>query len=343
MSTLSRRDFVRSSAALLAGGVLLGLPRRSAAARRDDTTYFQWLEPAPGFFVAVMPESDKPQLLTGNCTLVVKGGSALLIDTSIPVLGLTLRREGEGHAKVEAAINTHHHMDHTGGNFAWTKDTPLHANPNCRQRVIAQTDSYAAQLDQKIAALKSLDLPGAKDAYKDAASFKSRLKALKQEAWAPTKLIEGDPEMRIAGRKLRCIHAGPGHTDNDVFVHFAEENVIVAGDLLFNGVHPYFDTKNSGASSAGWVRSLKRLEELCDKKTVVVPGHGMIGNAQSVRAQIKYFEEAVSATEKAIKSGKTRDEVAAMHSETHKSYKFPERESILYGNLYDEQIAARGK
>src|SRR5689334_8321363 len=97
-TTLSRRDFLASSAAFVAlAGTSLLLPLRAFAARRLDPTFYKWQEVAPGFKVA-LNATDDFNLVGGNSTLVMRKGptggppvsEAVVIDTKQTVLGPSL-------------------------------------------------------------------------------------------------------------------------------------------------------------------------------------------------------------------------------------------------------------
>jgi glyoxylase-like metal-dependent hydrolase (beta-lactamase superfamily II) len=53
-------------------------------------------------------------------------------------------------------------------------------------------------------------------------------------------------------------------------------NVLVTGDLMTNGSYPVID------DSHGMARAIERLLPLVNSETVVVPGHGPIGNRDSL-------------------------------------------------------------
>jgi glyoxylase-like metal-dependent hydrolase (beta-lactamase superfamily II) len=124
----------------------------------------------------------------------------------------------------------------------------------------------------------------------------------------PTQTMRDSMDLEVAGVKLSLRHFGPGHTDNDVVVHVPALNLVHTGDLLFNKRHPYVD-RDGGANTASWQASLTKVIELCDDKTVVVPGHGELANVAALREQIEYFDKARDLVARAIKAGKSRADV----------------------------------
>lgn len=336
---VSRRDFVVGTA-LVAGaaGLGLGLPRRAWAQDgkpKAVETFNRWVEVRPGFHVAIGTTGENFSLLGGNSTLIATKDASALIDTKQAVVAPALRREAlTKTAAIVQVFNTHHHFDHSGGNGVFSKDAALSAHPKACERIAGMTSSFTAQLKQQIKALEEAEVPGAKTAAEDAKAFEKSLAGLKPDAWTPKPLKLEDVKT-VAGKKVELHHVGPGHTDNDVFFFFPDDNVLVAGDLVFNSLHPYYD-KDGGASSSGWIKSLERVVHLCDGKTVVVPGHGDIGDIETVKKQIKYFEDVRAAVQKAIDDGKSREDVLKTTLPQYASYRLEMARGLVLGGVYDE-------
>lgn len=338
---MTRRDFVVTAAGT-GLALMAGLPVRAAGFRRA-ATFFEWKEVAPGLFAGTGRTGDNMQVVSGNM-LVVKGkeGTAL-VDTGQAILGLTIRREAAllGVPLLEV-FNTHHHFDHAGGNHAFTGDTKVLGHPKCKERLLAGGRQMVAALDQRISALEALQIEGAKEAAADAKKFKEGLAGLKQDAFAPTGVIEKDQELTVAGMKADVMHIGAGHTDNDLVFHFREANVVVTGDLVFNGLHPYFDV-GAGANSAGWIRSLEKIESLCNEKTVVVPGHGAVSDRTLVKTQIAYFKGAVESAKKAVADGVSKQDFAKAGMPGYEGYGLKVAQGLVLNAVYDEAAKAAGK
>ena len=67
------------------------------------------------------------------------------------------------------------------------------------------------------------------------------------------------------------------HTDGDIYIHFPDQNVLVAGDLVSVGSYPILDV-DTGGWIGGMVDANKALLDLCDDKTVIVPGSGPVSD-----------------------------------------------------------------
>lgn len=340
-SLVSRRDFVFSAAAAAAG--VAALPpflRAQEKAQARAPEFYDWNEVRPGFHVALSRTGDDMALVGGNSTLVVeggrgRGGRAVLIDTKQAALGPSLVRESmlrcEGLHRV---VNTHHHFDHAGGNAAASAGgVIMWAHPKCRERISAGVAQLTAQLDQKISALEQSGVEGAREAAADAKRFRDRLADHKPEAFIPEPIPSATKD--FVGRRVEPHHAGPGHTDNDLFFFFPDENVLVAGDLVFNGLHPYYDS-SAGANSKGWIDALSRVVTLCDADTIVVPGHGPITDLEGVKKQIRYLEDVREAVAKAIKEGRPRDEVEKLRLPAYAAYGLKPAAGLIMAGVWDE-------
>ncbi|MBS0195911.1 MAG: MBL fold metallo-hydrolase [Planctomycetes bacterium] len=330
---LTRREFLAATAATSAAAVF----RPSLALPSAEATFYQWTEVSPGMWCGQTRTADNVLVVGGNTLLIPHGEGALLVDAMQAVLAPSLKREALTKTKkIATVINTHHHFDHAGGNHAFTADSAVHAHPKCRERLLKDFKGQIAQVDQRIAALEALEIDGAKAAAADAKAFKDSLATLKPEAFAPTHTIDKvEATMELAGRKVEVRHIGAGHTDNDLFLFFPKENVLVTGDLVFNNYFPFFDPSAS-ADSEGWQKSLRAALKQCNEKTVVIPGHGEITDRGAIQRQIEYFDTIRGAVSKAMKEGKTREDVVKMEFPQFASYKLKGASGTSLGGVYDE-------
>ncbi len=334
MNTVTRREFLAASAAVLLASRLRAQPAPAAI--------YTWTEVAKGVFVA-QNRTASMAVVGGNSILLPHADGSLLIDTKQAVLGASLKREASAHAPVKHVINTHHHFDHAGGNWAFSQDAALHAHPACITRLADAGKQYAPGVTRTISALEAAaqdkSIPDADALLADAKAFRDSLATLKDTAWQPTQELKPAPDapttLTLAGAKIEVHHFGPGHTDNDLALFLPASNVLVTGDLLFHALHAYFDA-SAKASSTGWTAACERLLKLCNDKTVVVPGHGAVGDKQIITKQIEYFRAATKVVEDAIKDGKTRDEVAKLTIPNTESHGLKIAEALVLGGIYDE-------
>lgn len=141
-------------------------------------------------------------------------------------------------------VNTHHHGDHTHGNYLLT-GASIVGHELCRQTVI----------DTGIHALRPL-FPsvvwGDLEVAPPFITFQDRL------------------DLFVDDLKLELHFMGPAHTTNDVVVWLPERRLLFTGDLAFNGGTPFV----AMGSIAGSLVALDRLREF--DAEVIVPGHGQV-------------------------------------------------------------------
>lgn len=141
-------------------------------------------------------------------------------------------------------LNTHHHGDHTYGNFLVPTATII-GHERCRQEMIATGLSTTG-----------LFAPGT-----DWGDI---------EIAPPFVTFEDRLNVHVDDLLIEAHAMGPAHTTNDVVYHVPELGLMFAGDLAFNGGTPFV--------LMGSVRgSLEAYERLADFDVeTVVPGHGPV-------------------------------------------------------------------
>ena len=79
----------------------------------------------------------------------------------------------------------------------------------------------------------------------------------------------------------------PGHLAECVGVFVPEAGVLITGDALFCGHHPYMGEANFKV----WFESFKKMREL--KADLIVPGHGPVCGEEAIDKQQKYMEKMI--------------------------------------------------
>lgn len=341
----SRRSFL-----LLAGATTLTLPSIPTAAARHAwlrqrhigrDTWFAWSEVQPGAFVAIGEG--------GNSLALNTGAEAVLIDAKNAPYGLTLAREAASRAggDIKLLISTHHHADHTGGNYAFAGAQRLMFG-KALPRIDKQVDRYRSQIRSAIEG--TVQRPDGVDETvfaqvgEDIKSLATKVDALKEVDFRPANALPdfffGGTALPIGSIELKLHQFGAGHTDNDLVVEIPTLNIVHTGDLVFNGLHPFFDP-DGGADSAEWLKSLESVVKLCDAETVVVPGHGDVSDVSCVKAQIDYIEKLRAVVRVAVETGKTKEETQALRPEFFAGLGFVQAAPRALGAVYDEMISAK--
>lgn len=87
-------------------------------------------------------------------------------------------------------------------------------------------------------------------------------------------------QLELEGHKLVVVNAGRTDTAYSTCLHVPSVGLIVAGDVVYNGLHPYLG-ETDAPSRLEWIAALDRLKAL--KPQVVVSGHKIPENADDPR------------------------------------------------------------
>jgi glyoxylase-like metal-dependent hydrolase (beta-lactamase superfamily II) len=98
------------------------------------------------------------------------------------------------------------------------------------------------------------------------------------------------------------------HTNGDSVIHFPDQNVIDASDLFFNGLFPFIDI-DGGGSVAGFKAGQQRILDLADEKTVIIPGHGPIGDKASLQLALDMLIDAEARVKKLVNAGMSEEQI----------------------------------
>jgi len=227
---------------------------------------------------------------------IVKGtnGAAVLVDGDIrrideveEALKLT------GCSGVEYLINTHEHFDHTSANFHFRRrGVPIVASAGC------------------VGAMRDEGEPDFERMLKPVPELCERFPGL--SLTLPDVVFAETTKLTLPGVTLHlkyCAENGHSHSKGDTTLYLEEDEIFIAGDLLYTEVHPVTFFGNI----PNWLTALKPLFENHYKH--LVPGHGpTVDGEQAGRTYFKkmydYLEDFHGNLQE-IKSGrKSRDDVA---------------------------------
>ena len=100
----------------------------------------------------------------------------------------------------------------------------------------------------------------------------------------PDRLLGAEPladrELELEGYKLVAVDTGRTDTAHSTCLHVPSIGLIVGGDAVYNGIHPYLG-ETDRQSRLEWISTLDKLEAL--KPTAVVAGHKIPENADDPR------------------------------------------------------------
>jgi glyoxylase-like metal-dependent hydrolase (beta-lactamase superfamily II) len=100
----------------------------------------------------------------------------------------------------------------------------------------------------------------------------------------PDRLLTAEPlqrgQLELEGHSLIAIDTGRTDTAHSTSLHVPSVGLLVAGDVVYNGIHPYLAETDTGSRNE-WIAALDRLEAL--KPNAVVAGHKVPENDDDPR------------------------------------------------------------
>lgn len=331
----NRRDFLTSAAASWLA--IRGVPRPPSARAANR---LQWHSISDG---AWMVEHGG-----GNVTVLAGRAGAVIVDTKMPSVGTVLAEAIEAKVgRVETVVLTHHHGDHAGGVHGFPgRAVVAQANATERIRVdsvdtIGRAKREPQALAQGLVRALTTDFgyQPAPALDRAAADFVGWLADARVEALLPTHPV-ATAETVGQARAIEVVHVGPGHTDNDVFVHDRQRDLIAVGDLLFDRHHPFIDD-DAGATTLGWQRTLAAILERAGPATKIVSGHGRVVDRAGLAAQATYFERVRALVDQARREGRDRAAVVALPNTAFPGFGFADLWPDVLGVLFDELAGQR--
>lgn len=280
---LSRRHFLATSAAALAFGPLVGrrLSAQTPAPQGPRfTPVFTPLRGNVGYFTG----------RGGTIGYLVNAGGVIVVDSQYPESAKAFLDgfgERTNHRGVDVLLNTHHHIDHTGGNVAFK---------GVAKTIVAQTKVPALQKADNDAAATPVE-----QAYADF-TF--------EDVWN-----HGVGDEMVRGRKFT-----PAHTGGDIVVHFEKANVVHVGDLVWNGIQTFVD-HTRGGSAVNWISVCERVASTYPKDAIFICGHAKGATSAGaaalpvtvatadVLAMRDYLTAVVERVRKQIAAGNSRQEI----------------------------------
>lgn len=186
--------------------------------------------------------------------------------------------------QVRFVINTHFHGDHTGGNENFgSEGAIIVAQENSRLRMTS--DEFMTTINNQ----------------KTAAPYDALPKVTFAESVT----------LHLNGEAVQVFHVKNAHTDGDAIIYFRESNVFHGGDVFVRYGLPYIDQPRGG-SIDGLIKGVDELLSLVNDSSKIIPGHGQLATKKDLLDYRKMLLTVRDRIAKAIKAGKTLDQVIGM-------------------------------
>jgi len=266
-----------------------------------------------------------------NAGIIDLGDKLLVFDTFLTVEAAEdLRKTAESLTgkPVAYVINSHAHNDHIRGNQVFRPNSVIISTSNIRDQ-IKNDEPEQIQYEKENAPDR---LSAMKKGYEETTD---EAKRREYKMWigyyegmikSHSNLVTTLPDITFedslvfhgSERDGILIAYSTAHTDEDIALYLPEEKVMFTGDLVFNQMHPYLPNGNP--------ENLKKTLNTLLKKpiSIVVPGHGEVGNSETIMTMINYIDmvDEVAHTIKA--SGESIDDSPIERiPESYRSWNFP--------------------
>jgi len=221
-----------------------------------------------------------------NTTIVIGEHGVVLIDPGgTDEVGRFIRQKVEEITSrpVTHVVNTHPHGDHYLGNSAFPESTIV-SSEECRELIVQTGEQWVRLMENLVGRKFPNTRPvTASVVYPPNSKTNVTLNGVELLFWVP-----------------------PGsHTGGDMMVYLPAEKVLVAGDILVNGVVP---TMQDGVVK-NWISVLEDVEQI--DADVYVPGHGALMARSQVRSLRRAIDKFYSGVREGYKKGLEEGEVRA--------------------------------
>jgi len=241
---------------------------------QDFAESFDSIEVVPGIYILVGSDG---KFGGGNISLLVGDEHVVLIDdamvpTAQPILDAVKQVAGRG---PDFVINTHVHGDHVGGNALLQEDgSYVVAHDNIRKRLLVKSDDAGG------------------------------------DGGLPLITFSKSVTFHVNGHEAHLFHVHHAHTDGDGVIHYRDDNVIHAGDIMFHKLFPYIDLDNGG-SVDGFIAAQKQLIAMANDETVIIPGHGELATKVDLERDLAVLIDSKQRVKALVDAGKSQEEILA--------------------------------
>ena len=210
--------------------------------------------------------------VAGNIAVLVGPEGILLVDSQFPELSEGIRSSLEEiqPGTIEYIINTHYHVDHSGGNEV-LKDPGT--------RIVASENT-------KIRASKW--------------SHEAR----------PIITFDSALTIHFNGEEIKLFHLPNGHTDTDVVVFFTKSRILHLGDLYNAGISSFPNVDlEAGGTLTGLIKNIGMLVEIIPEDAKIIPGHYELSDLDGLKACHQMLIDTIGFVKMKKKAGATLQQI----------------------------------
>lgn len=282
-----------------------------------DSKHFRLQQLADGVYAAIHIDGGTA---IGNAGIVDLGNRSLIYDTFFtPQAAEDLRTAAEALTgrPIDAVINSHYHNDHIWGNQVFSADTDIISTVETRRLIVATKghDDYdvflenaEANLESTRAAFHATQDEGERHQLAVWIDYHQSLAEAKPILHVRPPDIAFVQGLAFHGtdRSAELISFDGGHTQDDAVLFLPQEGIAFMSDLLFIDYHPWV-----GAGDPDKLSHI--LQEVSDlKPKLLVPGHGPVGEPDSLQQMRQYISTLDELARKMVEDGEAEDKIDEM-------------------------------
>jgi len=246
---------------------------------------------------------DRSMFTGGNTGVFIMDTGVLVVDTKLAGYGNDILQKIRKvtDKPVTTIVNTHTHGDHTGSNEGFPASVEIVAHENTKANM-AKMDAFKG----------------------DKAKF------------LPKRTFVDKLTLFSGKNRVELYYFGAGHTNGDTWIYYPELRVLQTGDMFPWRDAPFLDRANGG-SGVEFPRTLAKAVAAIKNVDAVIPGHSPVTTLKDLQEYQRYNADLLTATESAMKAGKSAAEAAASINLTdkYKGYK-SERVKAAVEAIYAE-------
>ena len=276
---------------LLAAGSSGVWAAESADISKEKLVKLEYMrEVSPG--VHVLEDRDHI-LLVPNVTIIVGNDAALVVDTGIgPDNARRVLQAARSLAPGRPLFLTitHFHPEHGFGAQVFKGHATIIYPRAQRDELMKKGPAYLKLFSERL---------GVAEALRDVRFV------------TPDIVYDRQAELDLGGRVVKLSYHQPAHTLGDQVVSLPAQGVVILGDLLETKSFPIFpwfpEIQDVDVDPTNW-REIFR-EVAASKPTVVIPGHGHVGNAADLDEAARHLDTARAEVAKRCSAGQGIDSI----------------------------------
>jgi cyclase len=308
---------------------------------------FQLVKVADGVYAAIAKPGG---LASGNAGFVIGDDGVLIFDTFFTpaaIEELIGAIEAQTKQSIRYAIDSHYHLDHTGGNQVLAaRGVPIIAHDNVMLWQTTKNRRFLPSLDdlqkRKADAVKQLS-----ETSEDQKDKRTQLERQIRRFDAMTTIKLTNPTMTFnsgalhlyLGKREIVLFTAPGHTGGDVFAYVPDAGVVFTGDLGWSKTLPNL----VDATVNDWIPTLEKLLKQYPTAKFI-PGHGEVAGAAEMRDFRDYLDDLRTRVREGIAAGLTIDQAKQQLKlpDKYKGFAFQNFATPNVEDMYKELKGSKG-